>query len=73
MIKNKPRLTVTKKSSTGMNIEFLDNKTGEKIGRREVAHRIDEGTLPGYIHYPGAKGQLIIRSNANKSTEDNLG
>lgn len=69
----KQRLIVTKESNTGMNQEFHDTKTGENMTRTEVARTIDAGKYPAYHHFRNHEGELIIRSNPNGKSDDNLG
>jgi hypothetical protein len=72
MAKNSPRLTVTLESKSGMNQKFRDNLTGETLTRTGVAHKIDRGDITNYHYYRDNKGQLVIRSNPDGNTRDNL-
>ena len=72
MARKKPRLSVVQEEKTGMNSLFLDEKTKETLSRTEVARRIDNGELSGYHHFRNENKRLIIRSNPDGKTENNL-
>ena len=72
MVKKCPRLTVTLESKSGMNQKFRDNLTGETLTRTGVVRRIERGDITDYHYYRDNKGQLVIRSNPDGDTRDNL-
>lgn len=65
----KPRLEVVDESKTGLNRKFLDTETGKTLTRGQVADNIKD--YPEY-HIMKKDGKRIIRSNPNKSENDNL-
>lgn len=65
----KPRLEVVDESKTGLNRKFLDTETGKTLTRGQVADNISD--YPDY-HIMKKDGKRIIRSNPNKSENDNL-
>ncbi|MCB1201113.1 MAG: hypothetical protein KDK41_10740 [Leptospiraceae bacterium] len=69
------RISVTKQTETGLNTEFRDNRTGQKMSRGELADKIEDGKAPGYhIQHKKVGNQTlrIPRSNPDKSTGNNL-
>lgn len=42
------RITVTKESDSGRNLEFKDNKTGVLMSREEFVEKIEKGEYPDY-------------------------
>ncbi len=73
MSKNKPRLSVTKESDSGLNQRFHDNKTGQEFTRRQLVKEIDRGKYSGYHHYTTQNGTEVIRSNPDGNEGNNLG
>ena len=70
------QISVTKQTETGLNSEFRDNKTGQKMSRGEFADKIEAGSVPGYhiLHREvGNQTLRIPRSSPDKSTGNNLG
>lgn len=65
----KPRLEVVDESKTGLNRKFLDTETGKILTRGQIADNIND--YPDY-HVMKKDGKRIIRSNPNKSENDNL-
>lgn len=68
----KPRLSVEKETSSGLNTHFHDNQTGQTLTRGQVAKEIRKGTYDDY-HVRKVNGQNIIASNPDKSKRNNLG
>lgn len=65
----KPRLEVARENKTGLNTHFKDNRTGETLTRGQVADQINQ--FDGY-HVMNKDGKRIIRSNPDRSTNNNL-
>ena len=42
------RITVTKESDTGRNLEFKDNKTGKTMTRAQFVKQIEQGNYENY-------------------------
>ncbi|HPL15909.1 MAG TPA: hypothetical protein PL180_04375 [Spirochaetota bacterium] len=67
---------VTKQSSTGLNLRFLDTKKHKTMSRGEFADAIERGVYPDY-HVKHIKiGDVEMRipaSNPDKSENNNLG
>lgn len=66
----KPRLKVVQESKTGLNQKFLDTKTGQILNRGDVVKNIEK--YPGY-HVMKRDGKNIVRSNPDRSKNNNLG
>ena len=67
----KPRLSVTKESNSGLNTRFRDNKTGQELTRCQVANEIQRGNYDGY-HIRKVNGHRIIASNPDGNKNNNL-
>ena len=66
-----PRITVTKESTTGRNVKFQDNKTGESMTRGQLNKKIDNGNYPDY-HTRMVHGKKTPVSNPDKTKKNNL-
>lgn len=67
----KPRVSVTRETSTGRNTGFKDNRTGEQMSRGEFCDRIEGGKYPGY-HVREVGGLRTPASNPDGSKKNNL-
>lgn len=65
----RPKLTVTRESKTGLNTHFR-NDSGKILTRGQIADNIKN--YPDY-HVMNKDGKRIIRSNPDKSKNNNLG
>ena len=68
----KTRVIVTKESSTGRNLAFLDTKTNQPLTRAAFVKGINDGAYPDY-HTRLIHGVITPVSNPNSSSGDNLG
>jgi hypothetical protein len=68
----KPRLSVTRETSSRRNQEYRDSGTGATMPRAEAVRRIERGEYPGY-HVRRIHGVKTPVSNPNGQSSDNLG
>ena len=63
---------VMDKTSTGKNIEFLDQNNGQKMTRQQFVKKIEGGNYPNY-HIRKINKVKIPVSNPDKNKRNNLG
>ncbi|KHM52401.1 hypothetical protein NZ47_05065 [Anaerovibrio lipolyticus] len=69
---NFKRLTVTKESNTGRNIEFRDNMTGEIISDKEAIKRTENGMYTDYmVQIRYGKKTLVSKPDGDKNNNLN--
>lgn len=66
------RITVTQESSTGRNLGFCDNRTGETMTRTGFVREIERGNYPDY-HVRKVNGVKTPVSDPDGSAGNNLG
>jgi len=68
----KPRLSVTRETSSGRNQEFRDSRTGATMPSAEAFVASNAASTPGY-HVRRIRGVKTPVSNPNGQSSDNLG
>lgn len=71
-MKKKPRVSATHENDTGRNTSFLDNRTGQKMTRKQFVEAIQDGKYPDY-HIRNINGTDTPCSNPDQSEGNNLG
>ena len=66
------KITVTQENSSGRNIQFKDNYTGQSMTRPQFVNKIEANTYPSY-HTRVINGIKTPVSNPDKSKNNNLG
>jgi hypothetical protein len=67
----KKQITVTRESSSGRNLKFHDNKSGDDLTRSQLVKKIEQGNYPEY-HVRNINGIKTPVSNPDSSTNNNL-
>lgn len=67
-----PRITVTRKTESGRNENFHDNRTGADMTRAEFVRKIERGNYQNY-HVRNANGIKTPVSNPDDKSGNNLG
>lgn len=65
------RVSVTKESDSGRNLQFHDNRGGGNMSRAEFVKKIEAGQYPKY-HVRKINGVKTPVSNPDKSAANNL-
>lgn len=66
------KITVTKESPSGRNLEFLDHSTGKTMTRNQFVKKIEAGNYPDY-YVRKINGLKTPVSNPDTSSKNNLG
>lgn len=67
----KKRITVTSESTTGRNLKFHDNKTGDTMSRAQLVRKIEQGQYDNY-HVRKINGVKTPVSNPDGKDGNNL-
>lgn len=68
---SRKRVSVTKESGSGRNLQFRDNRAGGNMSRAEFVRKIEAGQYPNY-HVREINGVKTPVSNPDKSEANNL-
>ncbi len=69
---SKPKVTVTRESGSGRNLNFRDNETGDTMTRAGFVKRIEQGNYEDY-HVRKINGVKTPVSNPDSNSKNNLG